>query len=458
MQPTPPERRSPLTEGAGPKVCVVAEFYPRADDPVLGIWAHRQAVAARDAGADVQVLVLYRPVPPRATRLRDVPRTLRTMLAQPAEAELDGIPVRYVRFLAPPRDRSYGRWGASAARPLARALRRLRRRFPYEIVHAHNAVPAGDALRRAEGRRGVPRVPLAVSVHGGDVLYTARRSDEGERAVRATFARADLVLANSAGTAERCSALGAQRTRVVRLGTDLPDADALDAWREGRSWEPPAASTDRRAPARAPGRWGSGPLRATTIAAAAPEPVLVTVAHLVARKRHADVIRALAWLGDRHPGVRYRIIGDGPERERLAALATELDIDDRVELVGQLPHDEALAVARRADVFVMPSVDEAFGVAYVEAMAAGMPAVAALGEPGPQEIAAAGDGLVLVPPGDVAALAEALDALLADPAHRRALGAQAQRTVAESFTWERCGRQTARIYRELAERAAADRG
>jgi teichuronic acid biosynthesis glycosyltransferase TuaC len=48
------------------KVAVVAEFYPRRGDPVLGVWAHRQALAARDAGVDVHVLVLHRLVPPRA--------------------------------------------------------------------------------------------------------------------------------------------------------------------------------------------------------------------------------------------------------------------------------------------------------------------------------------------------------------------------------------------------------
>src|SRR3954452_4056969 len=48
------------------RVAIVAEYYPRAGDPVLGVWAHRQALAAREAGADVRVLVLHRPVPPRA--------------------------------------------------------------------------------------------------------------------------------------------------------------------------------------------------------------------------------------------------------------------------------------------------------------------------------------------------------------------------------------------------------
>jgi teichuronic acid biosynthesis glycosyltransferase TuaC len=90
------------------KVAIVSEFYPRAHDPVLGVWAHRQALAARDAGADVRVLVLHRPVPPRSTRLRDAPRALRTLASQPRHAELDGLDVRYVPFFAPPRSRTYG--------------------------------------------------------------------------------------------------------------------------------------------------------------------------------------------------------------------------------------------------------------------------------------------------------------------------------------------------------------
>lgn len=456
--PTSPPERSPRDPGRPLRVCVVAEFYPRADDPVLGVWAHRQAVAARDAGADVRVLVLHRPVPPRATHPRDAVRTLRRMRAQPRRTTLDGIPVEYVRFHSPPRERSYGSWGRWAARPLRRALLRLRREFPFDVIHAHNAVPAGDAVQRACAARGLAGVPLVVSVHGGDVYYTARRSTTGESAVRRAFGTSALVLANSAGTADRCLELGAERTRVVRLGTDLPDADAVDRWRSGRSWiVPPDGDGDDgpAAPRRARGRWGHGPLlRAATTEI--PEPRLVTLAHVVPRKRHEDVIRALWVLRERHPRARYRIIGDGPQRPALARLATQLGVDDRIEWRGQLPHGEAMEAAREADLFVMPSVDEAFGVAYVEAMASAMPVVAAMGEPGPQEIAAVGEGIVLVPPGDVSALADAIDALLTDPARRRALGAAARRTVAESFTWERCGRQTLRAYVGVVDGGQSD--
>ena len=98
--------------------------------------------------------------------------------------------------------------------------------------------------------------------------------------------------------------------------------------------------------------------------------------------------------------------------------------------------------------FVLPSVDEAFGVAYIEAMAGGVPAIGCRGEPGPDEIAAHGEGLRRVPPGDPEAIAAELDAIVGEPAWRRELGAAARATVAAAFTWERCGRATVRAYED----------
>ncbi len=212
------------------------------------------------------------------------------------------------------------------------------------------------------------------------------------------------MLANSGGIERLAREQGAHAARVVTLGTDVP-----------------------------------------AVAVRAPAPLLVTVGHLVARKRHADVLRALARL----PGVGYLVIGDGPERPALAELARELGVADRVELAGQLEHAEALRRARTAWLLVMPSTEEAFGVAYVEAMAAGVPAIGAVGEPGPEEI---GAGLELVPPGDPAALAALIGRLLGDPAALEALSRAARANVLSRFTWERCGALTVAAYADAAAR------
>jgi glycosyltransferase involved in cell wall biosynthesis len=400
--------------GLAPKVIVVAEFYPSRRDPVLGIWAHRQALAARDAGADVRVLVLHRLVPPSAS-LASGPASaigeLSRLMREPRGQVRDGLPVSYVPYISPPRQRSYERWGAWAAPMLGLAMRRLRSSFRFDLVHAHNAVPAGDAVRRVQTALRACEAPLIVSVHGGDVLYTAGRGARAAEAVARGLGAARLVLANSQGIAQLSRAHGAGETRVVHLGADVP------RFQRSPRWEGP--------------------------------PRLVTVGHLVGRKRHADVLRALAVLGQRHPTLRYAIVGEGPERVALEGLAARLEIAERVEFHGQLPPARAVEYAQRCTLFVMPSTEEAFGVAYIEAMAGGVPAIGCRGEPGPEEIAAAGDGLVLVPPGDIERLTQRIDELLSDPHRLREAGQRARATVAANFTWERCGRQTLAAYEHV---------
>ena len=382
------------------KVLVVAEFYPRVADPALGIWAHRQALAVRDHGADVRVVVLHRPIAP-AARFRD-PDAWRAALSQPKREVRDGLDVRYLRFVSPPRGRSYAHWGAYAAPGLALELRRIRREFPYDLIHAHYAIPAADAVLRARDH-----APLVISEHGGDVFHTARLGGSARARVEHAFGAARVVLANSLGIERACRELGAHTTRVVHLGTDL-------------------TPMERRPPEK---------------------PTLVTVGQLIARKRQSDVMRAMWVLRDRHPDLRYRLIGDGPERDSLALLARQLGLEDRVEFTGPLPHEEALKRGRDASVFVMPSTDEAFGVAYVEAMAAGLPAIGARGEPGPEDIASLGHGMRLVPPGDPEALAREIEHLL-DKDWGARIGAAAQATVAAHFTWDACGAATVAAYDE----------
>ena len=428
------------------KVAIVAEFYPRRTDQVLGIWAHRQALAAREAGAEVRVLVLHRLVPPRASFSRGAAgsggpaRALRSLASEPRKQTLHGLDVTYVRYVSPPRSSAYPAWGSWAAPALGVALRRLRRSFEFDLVHAHNAVPGGDAARRVLALR--PRalgVPLVVSVHGGDVLYTAPRSEPGAEAVRRTFAAATTVLANSRGIAELASSHGAEDVRVVHLGADLPARTVARPSTGG-------AGT---------GGTGIGGLAAERVERRHASPSLVTVGHLVARKRHADVMRALAVLAKRHPTLRYAIVGDGPERVALEGLAARLGVAERVDFRGQLAPEQAIEQMRACTLFAMPSTEEAFGVAYIEAMAGGIPAIGCRGEPGPEEIAAAGDGFVLVPPGDIERLTQRIDELLSDPQRLREAGIRARETVAANFTWERCGEQTLAAYKHALARASS---
>jgi glycosyltransferase involved in cell wall biosynthesis len=179
---------------------------------------------------------------------------------------------------------------------------------------------------------------------------------------------ARVVIANSGGMLERAAALAgsADRMRVVH-----PPGEP-----------PPEPLPPKRA-----------------------EPTVVTLGAVDPRKRHRDVLEAVARL----PEVHWVVIGDGPERAALQAHAEALGVASRIEWTGALPPHEAIAELARCHVMAMPSVDEAFGVAYVEALACGLPAIGCRGEPGPEELARETDAMRLVPVGDVDALTQAIE-------------------------------------------------
>ena len=317
------------------------EFYPRAHDPVLGVWAHRQALAARDAGADVRVLVLLPPVPPLVDAAARAARARRgASLRQPRARELDGIDVE-LRPLRR-RRRARGRTGRGARgrrRRSRRALRRLRRRFPFDLVHAHNAVPAGDAVLRA--RTGAP---LVVSVHGGDVLPSPRRRAARPRGGDgARSARARLVLANSAGIERRCrgrsararrasctsaptcrrpgvAAAGRPPTLVTVAPPRRAQAPRRRAARAGAAARPPSRAALRRRSATAP---SAAPLerlaaRARRRRTASSSPGSSRTPEALRRARGGRGVRA----AERGRGVRRRLRrGDGGRaaRDRLRA-------------------------------------------------------------------------------------------------------------------------------------------
>jgi glycosyltransferase involved in cell wall biosynthesis len=155
------------------------------------------------------------------------------------------------------------------------------------------------------------------------------------------------------------------------------------------------------------------------------------------------MIRAMGELHRSGRAVRYRIVGGGPERERLAALAAGLGVADRVELAGPMAGPDLVAAYQGAALLVMPSRVLANGGrdglpnVIVEAMASGVPVVAtAVGAIG--EAVVDGETGLLVPPEDPAALAAAIARVLEDGTLAERLARAARRLVVDRFDRQRC--------------------
>jgi glycosyltransferase involved in cell wall biosynthesis len=201
-------------------------------------------------------------------------------------------------------------------------------------------------------------------------------------------------------------------------------------------------------------RGGAGPLR------------IVSVGTLHEVKGQAYLVEACRRLAERGVDFTCRFIGEGPDRDALAARIERHGLADRVELVGRMTSDGVAAELAAADVLVAPSVPtrggkrEGIPVVLMEAMATGLPVIASRLSGIPELVTDGVDGL-LVPPGDDAALAEALARLAADPDLRRRLGEAGRATVVRDFDVDRNAAALAARFAQSAgrepdpERAAA---
>ncbi len=308
-------------------------------------------------------------------------------------------------------------------------------RASYDVLHCGNARPVGYAVWSASRRTGAPYL---VYVNGGDVLRELVKSRGWlkRQAARRIFGDAAGVVANSRWTATVTEDL------MCTIGVRTPpQVAAIDL----------GTNPDHFHPAR-----DRGMLR--TRLALGGAPLLLTVGRLVPHKGQDAAIRALAALAPDFPALHYLVVGGGPDRARLEALARSFGLGDRVVFAGMLNDDEIAEAYATATVYVGPSrLDrginvEGFGISFIEAAASGTPSVA--GDSGGVRSAVRdGETGFVVPPEDIGVIASAIRTLLTDGERRTAMGRAARASVEEHYNWARVARET----RAFAEQVAAPR-
>lgn len=280
-----------------------------------------------------------------------------------------------------------------------------RRRFDYDVTIGIDV----DGYSIA-GRPGAPpHIACIKGVLGDAVCYESgvtRLSLALQARLEAAHARrASLVITVSRYCAKRLGELYGVKHAVV-----VPELIDLDAWRRKFLARPDA-----------------------------PDPrkfTVLSVCRFYPRKRLEVLLRAAALLRDRIPGLQVRIVGNGPERRRLQRICGELRMEALINWVGDAGMDQLANEYMRADVFCLPSVQEGFGIVFLEAMAAGKPIVATRAAAVPEVVR---HGL-LVEPDQHEALAEAILQLHRDHDLRASLGEAGRRDV-EQFEMHHIARR-----------------
>lgn len=389
-----------------PRVLVLARSYPNNVLGLLGLWAQQLVVGLESVARSTVVSpVPWCPplpgIPAYYTSYRSIERR-----------RLDhGVEVLHPRLLVGPtfslRRLEAATYYAAVRRPVAR----LRQTFPFDLIHAHFTYPDGVVGALLARKYGVPlviteQVPWLLSDEAGLVA----------RQMRWAARRSSVLLAVSRAVRHTIeSALGP--VEGLRVIPDAVDGSIFTLPPNGARW-------DRRQ---------------------------ILFVGAVRPFKGVDVLlRAMRILADDGVEARLVLVGEAyyatyrDEQERLRALTTELELEDRVEFRGPATPAEVAATMQQSALLVLPSRAESLGMVLIEALACGTPVVATRCG-GPEDIVNDDVG-ILVPPEDAPALASALNEVLEhrDTYERSAL----RRHALENFGIEPVSARYAQVYRE----------
>ena len=300
----------------------------------------------------------------------------------------------------------YGGELLAEVRRYAERVVELAREYAFDVVHAHDwmTFPAGLAVKERCGR------PLVAHVHACEHDRAGEHVDECIKAVEELgLQSADRTVCVSNYTAGRLRehyAIDHARLRVVHNGIDTRLA-------------PPPHRARRH-------------------------PLVLFLGRVTRQKGPDRFVEAAALVAAREPDARFVIAGDGDLLASMIERVAELGLARRFHFTGFLPRRDVRRLFAMADVFVMPSLSEPFGLAPLEALACGVPAIISR-QSGVAEVLAS---CPKVDADDVAGLAEEIVALLRDPFRRRILARRGQEEV-RALRWERCADGLLDVYAEV---------
>lgn len=393
----------------GLRILCVTPWFPNFPTDGKYNFIFRSVRALADTGNEVTVLVT-RPWIPRRLAARNL-EWAHTRAPIERESFGSGIHIDVIRYPSLPRYVLSRVVDALYRRRIGGRIRRLIKERKVQLVHAHTEGAGSAAVEVA----WTCQVPAVITLHGISTAPQLLNSAAKRERLRRTLAVADRVILVGEPLRSYFAPLGGgdENFRIVPNGFFLPE------------------STER----------SDADSRRDVLR-------FISVSNLDEGKGIDLNLRALARLRSvGHDNWVYSVVGEGTERAELEAMTDGLGLRDKVTFHGALPHDRALQQLADADVFVLPSYREAFGVAYLEAMASGLFTIGVSGQ-GPEAFITSGETGMLVKPNDVDSLFDAMRMPIENRPKTQRVAAAGKRFVRSEFTWAEHAEKLMVVYRE----------
>jgi glycosyltransferase involved in cell wall biosynthesis len=376
-------------------VLTLTPFYPSDSDEVSGCFVAEALRQLQDYGVASSVMAV-------------------DSIYHPRQKSNQASPAEWIRYPQLPGNLGLSSAGTFLGAVLLDRVRRLHRRRPVSVIHAHAALPCGHAAAFLSRRLGIPFV---VTIHGLDVFN--RCFEDG---IAARWRRKTSLQVYTSAHKTICISEKVRGLLADGISTPVP-SEVIYNGTDPAFFAPAPAS--------------GGP------------PSILIVGNLLAGKGHELLLKAVARVKDSHPDLHGHMIGEGADRDRFASLARDLGISDRIHFLGRRSRAEVAKAMQECTVFVLPSRYEGLGCVYLEAMACGKAAIGCWGQ-GIDEIIRHGINGWLIPVDGLEELVQGLQALLGNSELRARIGEAARRTILDTLTLSHQARKLISTYEDAA--------
>ena len=278
--------------------------------------------------------------------------------------------------------------------------------FQPDLVYAHQIIPSGGIASYIKNKYGIPYI---IYEHGADIIGNntgagfALRNSLNFNFCRNVLENASCVLTNSQRMKnDVLKFFGNIKVSINHLGVNF------DTYKDFK--EKDSRINDQF--------------------------TMVSLCYLDESKRIQDNIAAVKELVNKGYNISYDIYGKGQDEDRLKRIVSINQLDEHIRFMGFLRNEDVIDTLNKYDLFSLPSWEEAFGVVYLEALAAGIPAIGTQNE-GPDEINRYGDIIYTVPRNDVSAIANTIEGLIKDYYSAKERVMLGQKVLLEEFNWSK---------------------